>query len=78
VPAANGKYDDGVGLNFLRWSESSFGLRCRVESDVWLALIREHVDRHAWAKKGSVKIVPKALDSSTALLDALPLLRGRA
>jgi hypothetical protein len=49
-----------------------------VESDVWLALIREHVDRHAWAKKGSVKIVPKALDSSTALLDALPLLRGRA
>jgi glucokinase len=43
-----------------------------------LPLIREHVDRYAWAEKGSVKIVPTALGSSAALLGAIPLLRGRA
>ena len=42
-----------------------------------LPRIREHLDRHAWAEKGSVKIVPTALGSSAALLGALPLLRGR-
>jgi len=39
--------------------------------------IREHVDRYAWAEKGSIKIVPTILGSSAALLGALPLLRVR-
>ena len=43
-----------------------------------LPRIREHVDRHAWAKRGSVKIVPTVLGSSAALLGALPLLRSHA
>ncbi|MGA2168959.1 MAG: ROK family protein [Terracidiphilus sp.] len=42
-----------------------------------LPRIREHLDWHAWAEKGSVKIVPTALGSSAALLGALHLLRGR-
>lgn len=46
------------------------------EADI-LPRIREHVERHAWAAKGSVKIVPTLLHSSAALLGALPLLRGR-
>ncbi len=43
-----------------------------------LPAIREHVERHAWAKKGSVKIVPSMLGSTAALLGAVPLLRGGA
>jgi glucokinase len=43
-----------------------------------LPRIREHVDRHAWAERGSVKIAASTLGSSAALLGALPLLRGEA
>jgi glucokinase len=49
VLATNGKYDDGVGFNFARWSESSFGLPCRAENDARLALLGEHF---AGAAKG--------------------------
>jgi len=41
-----------------------------------LPRIREHVDRHAWAQKGSVSIVPSLLGPAAALLGALPLLQG--
>jgi glucokinase len=43
-----------------------------------LPKIREHVGRHAWAEKDSVKIVPAMLGSSAALLGAFPLLRDNA
>jgi glucokinase len=42
VLAANGKYVDAVGFDFAGWSESSFGLPCRVENDARLALLGEH------------------------------------
>ncbi len=45
----NGKYDDGVGFNFGRWSEQSFGLRCVAENDARLALLGEY---HAGAAQG--------------------------
>ena len=43
-----------------------------------LPKIRDHIDRYAWAAKGSVKVVPAALGSSAAFLGALPALRGQA
>lgn len=49
VRAVNGKYDDGVGFNFGRWSESRFGLRGKAENDTRLALLGE---RFAGAAKG--------------------------
>jgi glucokinase len=49
VLATNGKYDDGVGFNFMEWSERCFGLRCRAENDTRLALLGEHF---AGAAKG--------------------------
>ena len=42
IAATNGKYDDGVGFNFGRWSEQSFGLPCVAENDTRLALLGEH------------------------------------
>ena len=42
VLATNQKYDDAVGFDFARWSESSFGLPCVVENDTRLALLGEH------------------------------------
>ncbi len=54
IAATNGKYDDGVGFNFARWSEQSFGLRCVVENDARLALLGEH---HAGAAKGFADVV---------------------
>jgi glucokinase len=49
ILAANGKYDDGVGFNFVRWCETEFGLPCKAENDTRLALIGEHF---AGAAKG--------------------------
>jgi glucokinase len=49
VLAANGKYADAVGFDFAGWSESSFGLPCRVENDTRLALLGEH---YAGAARG--------------------------
>jgi glucokinase len=43
-----------------------------------LPKIREHVSRHAWVDKDSVKIVAAMLGSSAALLGAFPLLRARS
>lgn len=40
-----------------------------------LVRIQAHVDRYAWAEKGSIQIVLTRLGSSAALLGALPLLR---
>ena len=54
IVATNGKYDDGVGFNFGRWSEESFGLRCVAENDTRLALLGEH---HAGAAKGFDDVV---------------------
>jgi glucokinase len=42
VLATNGKYDDGVGLNFAQWAESKLGLPCRAQNDTRLALLGEH------------------------------------
>ena len=50
IATTNGKYDDGLGFNFSRWSETSFGLPCVAENDTRLALLGEH---HAGAAKGS-------------------------
>lgn len=49
IVAANGRFEDGVGFNFERWSESRFGMRCVVENDTRLALLGEH---HVGAAKG--------------------------
>src|ERR1700757_2717622 len=49
ILATNGKYDDGVGFNFVRWCETRFGLPCKAENDTRLALIGEHF---AGAAKG--------------------------
>lgn len=55
-----------------------FGGGVMAREEAILPAIREHVERHAWAVKGSVKIVGTRLHSSAGLLGALPLLRGRA
>ena len=49
VLATNGKYDDGIGFDFGRWSKESFGLRGVAENDTRLALLGEH---YAGAARG--------------------------
>ncbi len=41
VLATNGKYDDGLGFDFMQWSKRRFGVRCRAENDTRLALLGE-------------------------------------
>ena len=54
ISATNGKYDDGVGFNFGRWSEQIFGLRCVAVNDARLALLGEH---HVGAAKNFDDVV---------------------
>ncbi|MGA3335294.1 MAG: hypothetical protein ABSC62_14140 [Terracidiphilus sp.] len=68
----------GVEIRMMAGIAVVFGGGLMQRQHAVLPKIREHVDRHAWTATGSVMIVSIALGSSTALLGALPLLRGQA
>jgi glucokinase len=76
VVSTNQKYDDAVGIDFVKWSQQEFGLPLRIENDARMALLGE---RYAGAARGFDDVVMTTLGTGIggAAMIGGSLIRGK-